>query len=75
MATELLDTRGLRCPQPVLKIAAIYLDIKKGDVLEVIGDCPTFEKNVRTWCERMGKTLLFCRNEDNKGTTRCQIQL
>ena len=74
MGMEVLDTRGLKCPQPVLKIAAIYVDIKQGDVLEVIGDCPTFEKNVRMWCERMGKTFLFCRNEDNIGTQRCQIQ-
>jgi tRNA 2-thiouridine synthesizing protein A len=74
MGMEVLDTRGLRCPQPVLKIAEIYMDMKQGDILDVIGDCPTFEKNMRTWCERMGKTLLFCRNEDNKGTLRCQIQ-
>ncbi|KPK45784.1 MAG: SirA-like protein [Nitrospira bacterium SM23_35] len=74
MATEVLDTKGLKCPQPLQKIAIKYVDMKQGEILEVIGDCPTFEKDVRIWCERMGKTLLFCRNEDNNGTVRCQIQ-
>lgn len=72
---EVLDTRGLRCPKPMLKISVIYAKSKKGDVLELIGDCPTFEKDVRIWCERMGKKLLFCRNEDNNGTLKCQIQV
>jgi tRNA 2-thiouridine synthesizing protein A len=75
LITEILDTRGLRCPQPLQKIALRYIDLKQGDVLEIIADCPTFEKDVRIWCERVNKTLLFCRIEDDKGTVRCRIQL
>jgi tRNA 2-thiouridine synthesizing protein A len=75
MATEELDTRGLRCPQPLLKIAVRSADMNPGDVLEVIGDCPTFEKDVRIWCERTCKTLLSCRNEEKTGALRCKIQL
>ena len=58
MAVEVLDTLGLKCPQPVLKIAVKAPDLKPGDILEVWGDCPTFEKDVRVWCERLGKTLM-----------------
>jgi len=58
MATKQLDTLGMRCPQPVLKIAAMMPEIAAGDVLEVKGDCPTFEEDVRKWCKRMNKTLL-----------------
>lgn len=58
MATVQLDAKGLRCPQPVLKIAAKMPEMKAGDILEVLGDCPTFEEDVRKWCERMKKTLL-----------------
>jgi tRNA 2-thiouridine synthesizing protein A len=73
MAVVKLDTTGLKCPQPVLKIAAKSPDMKPGDILEVIGDCPTFERDIRAWCKRLKKTLLFIRNE---GTSkmRCQIQ-
>jgi tRNA 2-thiouridine synthesizing protein A len=73
MAVVMLDTTGLKCPQPVLKIAAKSPDMKPGDILEVIGDCPTFERDIRAWSKRLKKTLLFIRDEDG-GKMRCQIQ-
>lgn len=71
--TQLLDTTGLKCPQPVMKIAAKSPDMQPGDILEVIGNCPTFERDIRLWCERLGKTLMFIRDEGTGGI-RCQIQ-
>jgi tRNA 2-thiouridine synthesizing protein A len=65
MAVEILDTLGLKCPQPVLKIAVRAPEMKSGDILEVLGDCPTFEKDVRTWCERLGKVFLSIQDEGN----------
>ena len=73
MATEVLDALGLKCPQPVLKIAAKAPDLNPGDVMEVLADCPTFEKDVNTWCDRMKKTLLWVRDEGG-GKKRAQIQ-
>lgn len=72
MATKTLDAVGFKCPHPVLKIAAKASDMFNGDILEVLADCPTFEKDVRLWCERTKKTLLWIREEDGK--KRCQIQ-
>jgi tRNA 2-thiouridine synthesizing protein A len=63
MAVEILDTLGLKCPQPVLKIAVRAPDMKAGDILEVLGDCPTFEKDIRIWCERLGKVFLSVKDE------------
>lgn len=73
MAVVQLDTLGLRCPQPVLKIAAKAPELQPGDILEVVADCPTFEKDVREWCTRTKKTLLWIRDEGG-GKKRCQIQ-
>jgi len=72
MAVEILNTLGLKCPQPILKIAVKTVDIKSGDILEVIGDCPTFERDVRIWCERLGKVLLSVKNE---GADKKRIQI
>ena len=73
MAAQVLDTLGLQCPQPVLKIAVQAPNMEEGDILEVLGDCPTFEKDVRTWCERLGKVLLSVK--DNGGSAkRIKIQ-
>jgi tRNA 2-thiouridine synthesizing protein A len=72
MAVEVLDTVGMKCPQPILKIAVKAPDMQPGDILEVLGDCPTFEKDVRKWCERLNKVLLSVQNED-RNRKRIQI--
>ena len=58
MKEENLDTTGLKCPLPVLEIAKKVATMKPGDILEVRGDCPTFERDVREYCERVGKTIV-----------------
>jgi tRNA 2-thiouridine synthesizing protein A len=58
MTTKVLDAKGLRCPQPILKITAMLPQMAAGDVLEVSADCATFEDDVRKWCLRMNKTCL-----------------
>ena len=40
VAAQLLNTLGLKCPQPLLKIAVRAVETKLGDILEVLGDCP-----------------------------------
>jgi len=72
VAVEVLDTLGQKCPQPVLKIAVKAPDMKQGNILEVLGDCPTFEKDVRRWCERLGKVLLSVKDE---GQNKKRIQI
>ena len=73
MEIEVLDTLGMKCPQPILKIAVRAPDMNSGDILEVLGDCPTFERDVRVWCERLEKTFLSIRDEGS-GRKRIQIR-
>jgi tRNA 2-thiouridine synthesizing protein A len=73
MAVEILDTLGMKCPQPVLKMAVKAPDMKPGDILEILGDCPTFERDVRAWCERLGKLVLSVKDEEGDKKT-IQIQ-
>ena len=72
MAVQVLDARGLKCPQPTLKITALAVKMKPGDVLEAVADCPTFEKDVREWCARCKKVLLWMKESGSE--KRCQIQ-
>jgi tRNA 2-thiouridine synthesizing protein A len=73
VAIEVIDTLGMKCPQPILKLAVKAPDINRGDILEVVGDCPTFEKDVRTWCERLGKLVVSVK-EEGEDKKRIQIQ-
>jgi tRNA 2-thiouridine synthesizing protein A len=72
MAVQMLDAKGLKCPQPTLKVTAMAIKMKPGDVLEVVADCDTFEKDVRDFCTRTKKVLLWFKTEGN--AKRCQIQ-
>ena len=63
MAVKELNALGLKCPQPITRIAAMIPQMKPGDVLSVSGDCPTFEADARKWAERAKKTILAVRHE------------
>jgi len=73
MAAEVLDLKGLKCPQPILRIGAKAPKIPKGTIIEVVADCHTFENDLRKWCVRLEKTLLWLRHEGNE-VVRAQIQ-
>lgn len=65
METRVLDTRGLKCPQPMLKLAVMSPEMRSGERLVIIGDCPTFERDIRSWCARLGRALVKVVQEGN----------
>ncbi|QEM66916.1 sulfurtransferase TusA family protein [Geobacter sp. FeAm09] len=73
MATQVLDCLGMKCPQPTLKVSILATKMKPGDILEVVADCSTFENDVREWCNRSKKTLLWVKDE-GAGKKRVQIK-
>ena len=74
MATVSLDLKGLKCPQPILKITVQAPKMKPGDIIEAIADCPSFEQDLRDWCTRSKKVLVWIRDEGS-GVKRCQIKI
>jgi tRNA 2-thiouridine synthesizing protein A len=73
MATQSLDALGLKCPQPILKVAVKAKELQPGDMLEVLADCESFPKDIEAWCQKTGKTLLFCSTEGDKHTAQIQF--
>ena len=73
MTLHTLDVLGLKCPQPVLKLAAMAKEIPAGDTVEVLADCESFPKDIIAWCDKTKKTLLFCVDEGG-GKHKAQIQ-
>ena len=73
MDTLQLDAMGLKCPEPVLKVAARAKTIPEGSILEVVADCPNFENDVRKWCDRTGRIVLSVMEGDGTQKT-IQIQ-
>lgn len=72
MPTYKIDALGLKCPQPILEVTVKAKELKPGDVLEVISDCQSFPRDIKVWCERTGRVLLFVNTEGDK--SKAQIQ-
>lgn len=73
MGTTTIDAKGLKCPQPVLKLTTTVASLKPGDLVEILADCPTFEADLKGWCTRMKKVLVYIRDEG--GAKKAQIKV
>jgi tRNA 2-thiouridine synthesizing protein A len=74
MATEQLDCLGLKCPQPILKVAAKIPTMKPGDIIEILADCPSFPTDMKAWATKTGRVLLML-STDASGKHTAQIQV
>ena len=73
MSTETLNCYGMKCPQPVLKMAIVSRKLAEGTLLEVLADCPQFPNDLKKWCEKQGKALITC-NDMGGGKYKAQVQ-
>ncbi len=73
MANTSHDFKGLKCPQPTLRLTTLSLKVPPGDTVEITADCPSFEKDVRGWCARNKKTLLWIKDAGANAKI-CRIQ-
>lgn len=73
METIRVDTLGMRCPQPVLLLAHNARARPAGTLVEVRGDCPTFEQDIRAWAQREKKTVLAVMGAPPKLTIQVRL--
>jgi len=73
MASLSIDATGTVFPEPLFKIASQCGNLEPGDTLEVTADCPSFEQDVRSYCRRLGKKVLWVRKLTS-GALRVAIQ-
>lgn len=53
-----LDTKGLMCPMPIVKLAKKMKEMQVGQVLELIADDPGAKEDVPAWTQRTGNELV-----------------
>lgn len=58
MSDTLLDTKGLKCPLPVLRARKAMKPLAAGDVLAVQATDPGSVQDFRSFCETTGHELL-----------------
>ena len=53
-----LDTRGLNCPMPILKLRKALKEVGTGEVIQMLASDPGSTKDVESFCRQTGLDLL-----------------
>lgn len=63
--THTLDARGLNCPLPILRTRKAMMQLDSGEVLEVIATDPGSVKDMESFCNQTGHSLLSSNEADS----------
>ena len=55
---DVLDTRGLRCPEPVMLLHARLRKMPAGGLIRVLASDPSTTRDIPRLCEHLGHALL-----------------
>lgn len=61
----MLDTSGLLCPMPVIRVQNQIKKMQIGDILEVICTDPGTKNDIPTWCRINGHEVLSIEESDD----------
>jgi len=56
-----LDVCGATCPGPIVAAKKLLNGMRKGEVLQLISDCPGIRADVRSWVKATGLELADAR--------------
>jgi len=63
---EILDTRGLYCPEPLFEVRNLSEALNIGQCFKVIADDPAAEEDLKRWAKRTDtKVVEFSRDGDD----------
>lgn len=63
---EAIDAIGLKCPEPVMLLHAAVRRLAPGEELTLRATDPSTERDVGSFCEFLGHTLLWARREGDQ---------
>ena len=70
MPDIMLDTRGLKCPLPVLRARKAMQGVPAGEVLQVLATDPGTVRDFQAFCEATGHELVDRSEEAGEFTFR-----
>jgi len=54
----ILDTRGMFCPAPIIKLSQALGNIDVGAIVELVSDDPAIEFDAPAWCRSTGHEIV-----------------
>jgi len=70
--TVTIDACGLQCPGPIVQVYKAMNNLENGDILEAKASDPGFMKDIKSWSEKTGNTLLNVQKEGKVITAHIQ---
>jgi tRNA 2-thiouridine synthesizing protein A len=65
LADEVLDSRAVSCPMPIIQTASAMAGLSSGQTLLVMASDPGFEPDIKAWSSRTGNALLSSERRGN----------
>jgi tRNA 2-thiouridine synthesizing protein A len=66
LADEVLDSRDVCCPMPIIQTAQAMAGLSSGQTLLVMASDPGFEPDIKAWASRTGNALLSSERRGNE---------
>ena len=63
---QVIDVRGLYCPEPVFRTKIEIEKLGIGDKIKIIADDPESEEDITRWADKTGHNLLSIEKKDNE---------
>lgn len=74
MQDIVIDTRGLACPLPVLKVRKMMRKVAAGVTVVILATDPGAEDDLKAYCETSGCTFLSAVVQGQNGDLRITIR-
>jgi tRNA 2-thiouridine synthesizing protein A len=69
-----VDARGLRCPLPVIRLAAAARDLPAGSVVVVLATDPAADHDVPAWARMRGHAWVGGADDEEPGVRRLTVR-
>ncbi|HEV3496818.1 MAG TPA: sulfurtransferase TusA family protein [Actinomycetes bacterium] len=66
VADQVLDSRDVSCPLPIIQTAQAMKGLAAGQTLLVMASDPGFEPDIKAWSSRTGNPLLSSERHGNE---------
>ncbi|MBU5668367.1 FAD-dependent oxidoreductase [Peptoniphilus sp. MSJ-1] len=69
---KFLNVCGLSCPGPIVQVSQALENLSPGEIIEVVATDPGFARDIKSWANNTGNTLLKSSSDKGKFSARIQ---
>lgn len=70
---EILDARGLLCPEPVMLLHNVIKKIEAGGLVKILATDPSTLRDIPNFCQHLNHKLLFCSDLENRQQKKQEV--